>query len=71
VPASQFARSLFPARNWDFNLPYEDKDKNNLIPNGGWPILIIQDGLPNTIQLPHIMKDWLPVFIPTLIFING
>lgn len=33
--ASQFARSLFPARNWDFNLPYEDKDKNNLIPNGG------------------------------------
>ena len=33
--ASEFARSLFPARNWDFNLPYEDKQGNNLIPNGG------------------------------------
>lgn len=33
--ASQFARSLFLARNWDMNLPYEDKEGNNLIPNGG------------------------------------
>ncbi|CAN5215440.1 SusC/RagA family TonB-linked outer membrane protein [soil metagenome] len=33
--ASEFARSLFPARNWDLNLPFEDKQGNNLIPNGG------------------------------------
>ena len=31
--ASQFARTLFLARNWDFNLPFEDKDRNPLIPN--------------------------------------
>lgn len=33
--ASEFARSFFLARNWDMNLPYQDKDGNNLIPNGG------------------------------------
>jgi TonB-linked SusC/RagA family outer membrane protein len=33
--ASQFARSLFLSRNWDLNLPYEDKFGNNLTPNGG------------------------------------
>jgi TonB-linked SusC/RagA family outer membrane protein len=33
--ASEFARSLFPARNWDFNLPYQDKDGNTITPNGG------------------------------------
>lgn len=33
--ASEFARSLFPARNWNFNLPFEDPNGNNLIPNGG------------------------------------
>lgn len=33
--ASEFARSFFLARNWDMNLPYQDKDRNNLIPNGG------------------------------------
>lgn len=33
--ASEFARSLFLARNWDINLPYQDKEGNNLIPNGG------------------------------------
>ena len=33
--ASEFARSLFLGRNWDLNLPYQDKDGNNLIPNGG------------------------------------
>jgi outer membrane receptor protein involved in Fe transport len=33
--ASEFARSLFLARNWDLNLPFEDKLGNNLIPNGG------------------------------------
>lgn len=33
--ASQFARSLFLARNWDLNLPFEDKLGRNLTPNGG------------------------------------
>lgn len=33
--ASLFARSLFPARNWDLNLPYEDKLGKPLTPNGG------------------------------------
>ena len=33
--ASLFARSLFPARNWDFNLPYEDKQGKPITPNGG------------------------------------
>src|SRR5690606_23132624 len=33
--ASQFARSLFLARNWDMNLPFEDKNGNNLTPLGG------------------------------------
>src|SRR5205807_3348399 len=33
--ASLFARSLFPARNWDLSLPYEDKQGRNLTPNGG------------------------------------
>lgn len=33
--ASQFARSLFLARNWDMTLPYEDKLGNNLTPLGG------------------------------------
>lgn len=33
--ASLFARSLFPARNWDLNLPYEDKQGKPLTPNGG------------------------------------
>lgn len=33
--ASEFARSFFLARNWDLNLPYQDKDGNNLTPNGG------------------------------------
>ena len=32
--ASEFARTLFPARNWNFHLPYQDKQGNNLIPNG-------------------------------------
>lgn len=31
--ASQFARSLFLARNWDLNLPFETKTGDNLIPN--------------------------------------
>jgi TonB-linked SusC/RagA family outer membrane protein len=31
--ASQFARSLFLARNWDLNLPFEDKNGLPLIPN--------------------------------------
>jgi TonB-linked SusC/RagA family outer membrane protein len=31
--ASQFARSLFLARNWDMNLPYEDKNGLPLEPN--------------------------------------
>lgn len=33
--ASQFARSLFLARNWDLSLPYEDINGRPLIPNGG------------------------------------
>jgi len=33
--ASQFARTLFLARNWDLNLPFEDKLGNNLEPLGG------------------------------------
>ena len=33
--ASSFARSLFLARNWDLNLPYEDKQGKPLTPNGG------------------------------------
>lgn len=33
--ASLFARSLFLARNWDLNLPSEDRLGNPLIPNGG------------------------------------
>lgn len=33
--ASQFARSLFLARNWDLNLPYQDANGKPLIPNGG------------------------------------
>ena len=33
--ASLFARSLFLARNWDFNLPFEDKNGINVTPNGG------------------------------------
>jgi len=33
--ASQFARTLFLARNWDLNLPYQDKLGNNLEPLGG------------------------------------
>lgn len=33
--SSLFARSLFPARNWDLNLPFEDKQGGNLTPNGG------------------------------------
>jgi TonB-linked SusC/RagA family outer membrane protein len=33
--ASQFARSLFPARNWDLNLPFEDKSGFSITPNGG------------------------------------
>ncbi|MCH5596681.1 SusC/RagA family TonB-linked outer membrane protein [Niabella ginsengisoli] len=33
--ASQFARSLFLARNWDLSLPYEDANGKPLIPNGG------------------------------------
>ncbi len=31
--ASVFARTLFLARNWDFNLPFEDENKFPLIPN--------------------------------------
>ena len=33
--SSQFARSLFLARNWDLNLPFEDALGKNLTPNGG------------------------------------
>ena len=33
--ASQFARTLFLARNWDLNLPFEDKLGNNINPLGG------------------------------------
>ncbi|MEI6949589.1 SusC/RagA family TonB-linked outer membrane protein [Paraflavisolibacter sp. H34] len=33
--ASQFARSLFLARNWDVSLPFEDKAQNSLTWNGG------------------------------------
>lgn len=33
--ASQFARTMFLARNWDLNLPYEDKLGNNITPLGG------------------------------------
>lgn len=33
--ASQFARSLFLARNWDLSLPYQDASGRPLIPNGG------------------------------------
>jgi TonB-linked SusC/RagA family outer membrane protein len=33
--ASLFARSLFLARNWDLNLPFEDKLGNNITPLGG------------------------------------
>ncbi len=34
---SQFARSLFLGRNWDFtNLPFETKTGGNLIPNAGY-----------------------------------
>jgi TonB-linked SusC/RagA family outer membrane protein len=33
--ASLFARSLFLARNWDLNLPFEDENGTGLIPNGG------------------------------------
>ena len=32
---SQFARSLFLARNWDLNLPFEDANGNPVTPNGG------------------------------------
>ena len=32
---SQFARSLFLARNWDLNLPFEDASHNPVTPNGG------------------------------------
>jgi TonB-linked SusC/RagA family outer membrane protein len=33
--ASQFARSLFLARNWNLELPYQDAAGRPLIPNGG------------------------------------
>ncbi len=33
--ASQFARSLFLARNWDLSLPYQDANGKPLTPNGG------------------------------------
>ncbi|MBL7699689.1 MAG: SusC/RagA family TonB-linked outer membrane protein [Chitinophagaceae bacterium] len=33
--ASLFARSLFLARNWDLNLPFEDENGFSLTPNGG------------------------------------
>jgi TonB-linked SusC/RagA family outer membrane protein len=33
--ASMFARSLFLGRNWDTDLPYQDKAGNNLTWNGG------------------------------------
>ncbi len=33
--ASLFARSLFLARNWDLNLPFETKTGGNVTPNGG------------------------------------
>jgi TonB-linked SusC/RagA family outer membrane protein len=33
--SSQFARSLFLARNWDLSLPYQDAAGRPLIPNGG------------------------------------
>lgn len=33
--ASLFARSLFLARNWDMNLPFEDENGLSLTPNGG------------------------------------
>lgn len=33
--ASLFARSLFLARNWDLNLPFESPTGKNLTPNGG------------------------------------
>jgi TonB-linked SusC/RagA family outer membrane protein len=33
--ASSFARSLFLARNWDLNLPFEDKNGLSVTPNGG------------------------------------
>jgi TonB-linked SusC/RagA family outer membrane protein len=33
--ASSFARSLFLARNWDLNLPFEDKNGFSVTPNGG------------------------------------
>lgn len=33
--ASEFARSLFLARNWDLNLPFEDENHLSLTPNGG------------------------------------
>ena len=33
--ASSFARSLFLARNWDLNLPFEDKNGLSITPNGG------------------------------------
>ncbi len=33
--ASMFARSLFLGRNWDTDLPYQDKAGNNITWNGG------------------------------------
>jgi TonB-linked SusC/RagA family outer membrane protein len=32
---SEFARTLFLARNWDLNLPFQDQNGNSLTPNGG------------------------------------
>lgn len=32
--ASEFARSFLLARNWNLDLPFEDKNGNSLIPNG-------------------------------------
>jgi len=34
--SSSFARTLFLARNWDFNLPYEDAKGASVIPNAGY-----------------------------------
>ena len=71
--ASQFARSLFLARNWDLSLPFQDALGKPLIPNGGaqfdnphWAAInnvatTIEERIITGIRLGYKVNNWINI----------
>ena len=70
---SQFARSLFLARNWDLSLPFQDANGKPLIPNGGaqfdnphWAAInnvatTIEERVITGIRLGYKVNNWINI----------